>query len=172
MNLTQSIATILMMTLLQACGFAHVRTNVSPSELKKYSLANIGKIVVVSTEQNADLQDLNREWEALIRSELEELLSRNHLGQPPAGERTQATLSFNVDMVIEYGNRGMRYLTGGIGGAGRGTVKTTLRVNDVDTGKLQYQSESESKLSLGFFGGSMRSTIRENIKKLLDHYPN
>src|ERR1041385_2374481 len=90
MTLNQSIATIFMISLLQACGFAHVRTNVSPSELKNYSLANIGKITVVSTEQNADLQNLNREWEALIRSELEDLLSRNRLRQPPAGEGTQA----------------------------------------------------------------------------------
>src|ERR1051326_3702392 len=91
MTLTQSIATILIMSLIQACGFAHVRTNVSPSELKNYSLATIGEITVVSTEQNADLQNLNREWETLIRSELEDLLNRNRLRQPPDGEGTQGT---------------------------------------------------------------------------------
>jgi hypothetical protein len=95
------VPTVLIAALLQACGFAHVRTNVAPSELNNYRYANVGKITVVSMEQNADLQELNREWEALVRSELEELLDRNHLPPPPAGERIGATLSFNVGVNIE-----------------------------------------------------------------------
>jgi hypothetical protein len=171
MKPTHFIPMMLVMALMQGCGFAHVRTNVALPKIKSYSYADLGKIVVKSYEQNGDLQGLNRELEAFVASELEQLLSRNGLRRPAAGDRPVEMLAFNVDVDIVYGNRGLRYLSGGIGRAGQGRVATVLRVTDAATGETQYQSVSESNLNLGLFGGSMRLTIEENIQKLMNAYP-
>ena len=172
MRLTHIILMVLMIAALQACGFAHVRTNVAISNLKSYRYAEPGKVTVSSAEQNENLQNVNREMEAFVTSELEELFTRNGLRRHAAGEVNVPRLKFDVDVQIVYGSRGKRYITYGIGGAGEGKVTTTLRVVDADTGETAYQALSESTLSVGFFGGSMRSTIKENIHKLLEQYPN
>ena len=172
MRLTHIILMVLMIAALQACGFAHVRTNVAISNLKSYRYAEPGKVTVSSAEQNGNLQNVNREMEAFVTSELEELFTRNGLRRHAAGEVNVPRLKFDVDVQIVYGSRGKRYITYGIGGAGEGKVTTTLWVVDADTGETAYQALSESTLSVGFFGGSMRSTIKENIHKLLEQYPN
>jgi hypothetical protein len=163
---------IILLAALQSCGFAQVRTDIVLSNLKSYRDAATGKVTVNSAEQNEDLQNVNRETQAFVVSELEELFTRNALRHPAAGETKAARLRFDVDVQIVYGSRGKRYITYGIGGAGEGRVASTLRVVDADTGETQYQAAAESTLNVGFFGGSMRSTIQENIEKLLDQYPN
>lgn len=165
-------ATLFLLLLLQACGFAEVRTTLPPSGLDRYRYAAIGNVTVKSLEQNADLQNLNREFEKYIAAELSKLFSRNGFNGVAAGDRKPGTLSFNVEVDIVYGSRGARYFSYGIGDAGAGTVKSVLRVIDLATGETRYQSVADSKLSLGYMGGSMRSTIEENIQKLMNHYPN
>jgi hypothetical protein len=163
---------LFLLLLLQACGFAQVSTTVPPSGLDRYSDATVGKISVTSLEQNPDMLRFNRELETYISSELNELFARTGLSRAAAEDRKPGTLSFNMEVEIVYGNRAARYFSYGIGDAGSGSVKTVLRVTDLATEETRYQSLSESKLSLGYMGGSMRSTIKENIQKLMDHYPN
>src|ERR1043165_3174089 len=109
---------VLIIAALQACGFAHVRTDVANSNVKSYRFAEPGRITVSSAEQNENLQNVNREMEAFVISELAELFTRNGLRRHDAGEANVPRLKFDVDVQIVYGSRGKRYITYGIGGAG------------------------------------------------------
>ena len=78
------------------------------------------------------------------------------------------------DIIIQYkfiqfdeGSRAKRYLTGGVGNSGEGsmTVDFTFIKNGKEIGKIQTQGIIGS----GFFGGSMDSAISSSVEGLIKY---
>ena len=82
----------------------------------------------------------------------------------------QSSLLFDLDIDIVYGNRAARYFIGF--GAGKGTMRSVLTVKDKATGKIVYSATGASDLTIGAFGGSMESVIKNGIDKILEGFPN
>lgn len=167
--------TIAAIILLASCGRAHIKQGVKASDLKSYSNIIIKNVRVYSNEENAkenqELQNKMKQWEGFARTELEEYINKSKYKLVKSVNKAKGkTLTIDLEMNVEYGNRALRYFVGF--GAGSGGIDSKLTVKDAKTGKIKFQSDVASDLSGGGFGGDMNETIKENIKVLVEHYKN
>jgi hypothetical protein len=155
---------------LQACG----GTQVIPGESKstgQYKTAYISEISITASEGNEDELAYNKEMEAYVRSKIEEIMKEKNFAAVDAAAASKTpTLLFKFKSTINYGNRSLRWVSGGFGSAGKGTVNSQFEATDSLSRNVVYSASAESDLKAGAFGGGMESTIQENIDELLDAF--
>jgi len=105
----------------------------------------------------------NDEFTALAEQLLRGRLQGRYALQDASAAAKPGTLVVNIHVFIHYGNRGLRYA--GVGGTGG--VDSTLTAVDAASGEVQLRAHSLSDLTMGLFGGDMKSTIRDNLRKLM-----
>lgn len=155
---------------LQACGGTQVIPGQSNST-GQYKTASIAEISIAAPEGNEDEQAYNKKMEAYVRSKIEEIMKdKNFAAVDAAAASKSPTLMFKFKSTIDYGNRSLRWVSGGFGSAGKGTVNSQLEVTDSLSRNVVYSASAESDLKAGAFGGGMESTIQENIDELLDAF--
>ncbi len=166
------LLTVLFAASLLGCGAAHLRPQDSPA-LGLAASAYIGRVTVSSKEESAKaneaLQAKMRVWETEARSSLQEgLAARGYQVVTEAPTPSGATLIWNLDIDVQYGNRALRYTVGF--GAGKGHVRSTLVVDD-GAKQEKYRSGADSDLAIGGFGGDIGAVLRDNIHKLVGALP-
>ena len=168
------VAILYLIATLYGCGAAHVRTDMTSSDLHDYEQVFISEVKVYSeeegAEQNEELQAEMKVWEAFSRTELENYVNESHyelLHQPP-GSMVKA-LILSLDIKMTYGSRALRYWVGF--GAGKGGVDSVLSVTDNQTGEDKLRAVADSDMAVGAFGGDMEAVLKKNIRVLVDQYP-
>jgi len=165
----QKTALVLLVIFIQACGTAHIQSNTVSEDLSKNTSAYISEVDIQSKEQNGDSLAMNRTIEVYAEEKLTSLItSSNYSLLKSPVEANSTSLAFKINLNIIYGSRAARYWAGF--GAGKGSVKSLLEVTDSETGTIKYSSSGESDLTMGAFGGSMESVIKQNIDKLINGY--
>ena len=81
---------------------------------------------------------------------------------------TDATLTWNCDVDVKYGNRAMRYFVGF--GAGSGHVNSTITAED-RVKETKYRSGADSDLAMGGLGGDIGAVLDANLDKLIGALP-
>jgi hypothetical protein len=157
-------AVLAFVSTLASCGFAHVEITQSLGEGPRYSRVAIEKILVRSYEKNPDATRLNERFTKLAEQLLTTALGKRYTLVDRSQAGGPATLVVNVQIDIQYGNRGLRYA--GVGGAG--AVDSILTASDGATGVVQLQVASKSDLVMGLFGGDMSWTVEDNIHALVE----
>lgn len=160
--------------ILSACGTAHIRTETHKNDLHDYEKIYINKVDIHSQEKSAEsndkLQSSMIKWELFARKELENYVERSKYSLAKSlDDKPASTLVVDLDIDLVYGNRAARYF-GGFG-AGKGSVDSVLTAIDPITDDIKFHAIAESDLSMGAFGGSMQKVLKNNIKKLIQHYP-
>lgn len=166
------ILAVLFAATVLGCGAAHLR----PQENAAPGLAAsvyVGRVTVTSQEEaakaNEALQVKMRAWETEARSSLNEgLAAKGYQVVAAAPAPGSATLTWNLDIDVQYGNRALRYMVGF--GAGKGHVRSTLVVED-GAKQEKYRSGADSDLAMGGFGGDIGKVLRDNIHKLVGALP-
>ena len=160
-------------SILCACGSAHVKTNIQSQDLAEYENILIGDINVYSKEpaakNNPELEKKLKEWTEYSRNKLNEYISSSKYRKITSLDNVAGnTLLIDLDVNVQYGNRALRWAIGF--GAGKGGVNSTLTVKDAITGEIKYKAHADSDLSMGGAGGDIGVVLEENIKKLIDQY--
>ena len=147
--------------LLAGCGFAHIQIAQPMTGGGRYQNAAIGRIQVESYEHNDDANKLNERFTRLTEQLLRQEVGKRYRLVETTTE--PGTLVVDVHVIIQYGNRGLRYA--GLGG--QGSVDSTLTVVDGSSGEIQMRASSLSDLAMGLFGGDMKATVEDNIETLV-----
>ena len=166
------VLAVVVATALVGCGTPHLRPQ-SSTVAELPASAYIGRVTVSSQEEaaksNAELQSKMRGWEAEARSRLQQALTTKGyhvVAEAPAQVGT--TLTWNLDVDVQYGSRAMRYWIGF--GAGKGYVHSTLVVDDSANAE-KYRAGVDSDLDIGMFGGDIGQVMQENLDKLMSALP-
>ncbi len=163
------LAVACVVMLLQACGTAHIKPGAVAEDLSLYKNAYIGSVDLSSKEADAEVDATNKKMKSYATMRLAETIQSNAFTLVSSNTDLQNSLLFDLDIDIVYGNRAARYFIGF--GAGKGTMRSVLTVKDKTTGKVVYSATGASDLSVGAFGGSMESVIKNGIDKLLQGFP-
>lgn len=168
----QRILAMLLATTVLGCGAAHVRPQENPNQTVAAS-AYVGRVTVTSQEAaaktNPELLQKMRDWEAFARSHLQEgLATRGYQVVTEAPTQSSATLTWNLDVDVQYGSRAKRYWVGF--GAGKGHVRSTIVAAD-GANQEKFRSGADSDLAIGAFGGDIGRVLRSNIDKLVASLP-
>lgn len=145
---------ILFIIFLQACGSSKTLILHKP-EVK----TNVKNINIVSNTSTAELP---LEYQKVFEKKLQDQLYKNKKQSFQQGQDLTASYRF---IQFDEGSRFARWLVGGIGNAGEGsmTVETTfLDINGKEVGKVQ----TEGKIGSGFFGGSISSAVEKASEAL------
>lgn len=170
----RNLIAMLAVLLLYGCGVAHVKTDTQALDLRQYDNVLIQQVKLYSLEESAkdndELQRKMRQWTAFSRAELEGYAQRSSYKLIDTLDAASGkTLTVDLDVNLQYGNRALRWAVGL--GAGSGAVDSELTMKDAHSGKVKFHSEAHSDLSVGFGGGDMEEVLKENIRELLKDYP-
>jgi len=167
------LLTASLVLLFSGCSTTNARTEINVKTNMEYQNVVINDIKVYSEEDsaktNAPLQQKFKTWQTYANNQLSQhvesskynLLTSNK-NMPPA------SLLYDLDVNIIYGNRALRWAVGF--GAGKGGVHSTLTVRDANTAKIIYQGKGDSELKGGGLGGDMDAILKQNIAALLKRY--
>jgi len=176
MKFVRSIKLLLIFTtgvFLFGCASTNLKTDVQSQDVSLYEKIYIGEVRVYSNEvaakSNVALQKKLKSWEEYSRQQLEGYASDSRLALVDTLEgNTGNTLTIDLDVNVQYGNRALRWAVGF--GAGKGGVDSSLVVKDPETGAVKYKAQANSELTMGGAGGDIGDVLEKNIKKLIAQY--
>lgn len=172
-KLVKALSLITVVSILSACGVAHVKTDIQSKDLTGYENILIGEVNVYSEEpaakNNVKLQKKLKDWEAYSLKQLNEYVSSSNYNLVTSLDGAEGdTLLMDLDINVQYGNRALRWVVGF--GAGKGGVDSILTVKDAKTGEVKHKIHADSDLSIGSAGGDIGDVLEKNIRKLIEQY--
>lgn len=159
---------------LSACASLQTNVETKSNDLSDYKFVVIQSVKVYSKEaaaaKNDKLQVKLNNWNRYAEEELNKVLSAKGLEVVTSmPEITESMLVIDFDVNVTYGNRALRWV-GGIGGAGKGGVVSSLKVSDAKSGSVKFKAGANSDLAMGGGGGDMGVVVKDNIKGLLKQF--
>jgi len=151
------------------CGRAYTVTMKAPEDIERYNAIHVENPDVASAEHTEDALQANGRYAAFMKEQLIQAVQekmRFELCDHLDGDTE--TLSLEATMRIVYGSQAARYIVGF--GAGSGSIDITVRLEDPLSHEIKAGMHSNSRLSIGVFGGDMDAVIEKSIKRIVDDF--
>ena len=152
------VATLTTMLLLSGCGTSRTMV-LEPVTLQ----SKPSQISLIKTKNTVAVSQKSQDYfhEALKHT----LYKKGNLQEGPKG--SDLTLEYRF-VQFDEGSRMKRYLTGGFGNSGEGSMTIQVIYRD-KTGKEIGRTQTEGKIGSGFFGGSSDSALTKAAEDVA-HY--
>ena len=143
------------MACLTGCGTASTLVLAPKQSIERYS-----KIEVIADKPNVDVP-------AEVSDQLHSAITK---GLTESGAFSDGTDLQIVYSFVSYdpGSRAERYLTGGLGNSGEGSIAVIVRYVDRN-GKEVAKTQVEGHIGSGFFGGSIDSVVSKISDKIVKY---
>jgi len=123
----------------------------------------VGPFTSVQLKEGDSTIDLAADDKAYFEQKMSEYLSPHF--EFPASSELRIVYSF---IGFEEGSRGKRWLAGGIGNWGEGSLVIQTQYMTAD-GKILSTINTDASINGGFFGGDIESTFKKAARKLSDY---
>jgi hypothetical protein len=155
---------LIVMLMAAGCAIGYTRITKAPeAPLRSYRFLQIPDLIAsdqVPEEVKKAIPD--KVAEELGKEKLFTGIERGSTG------KEDSVVSLN-GRVIQYnpGSRGMRYLTGPLWGAGKGSVIVNVKFVEKSSGKELADSNFEGEIKGGFFGGGIDETHEKIAEEII-----
>jgi len=168
------LTTLIGVLALTGCASTKVENNVPPSNMAGYENIYITEVKVESTERNAAGNEALKvklsDWQQYSTNQLEEYIQSSQFEAINSIDgKTEKTLSIDLYVNVQYGNRALRWAAG-IFGAGKGGVSSTLTAKDAVTDKVLYRATALTEMKGGGAGGDINNILVDNVRKLIETF--
>lgn len=140
---------------LAACGTGRTLVKEAPTEKKAFQSAK--------ATRSPDTVTVPEEYRKLFANKIRERLYGTKQKPGPFTEGDGLTIEIKV-VQFDEGSQALRYLTGGIGNSGEGSLQ--VQAHFLDNGKKLAEILIEGRIGSGLFGGSMGEAVDKAAEQI------